>query len=282
MNKFRFGFLAVAGLLGATGIAHSQVSTLLAQLNFEAGNLVGTRQVRTNVPVVTSERARVGRYSLKSTLRAEGAKTIGNERNELEIEGSRAPMNTSVWYGFSVFLPSDYVADNVWELVTQWYPFADEDAEWGRQPTMALVTTKGVWSVENKSSTQVVTPINHSNIAGRGWSFGAYERNKWTDFVFNVRWSPSAEGFIKIWKDGKVVLDYKGPTSYNDKQGPFVKQGMYKGWHKMKIDQVTTRTAYFDEFKMAGPGGSYAAVAPGGGAESLRAKPAPPTGLAVQ
>lgn len=284
MTKSRIATLAICGVLALAGAATSaQSASLMAYLGWETGNLSGTKQVRTNVPVVTTERARAGKYSMKAVLKAEGANVVGGERNELQIVGSDAPMNTPLWYGFSVFLPSDYVADNVWELVTQWYPYGDDDAEWGRQPVLALFTTKGVWTLANKSSPEVSTPINHPSISTRQWDFGPLELNRWTDWVLNVKWTHKSDGFFKVWKDGKLVLDYKGPTSYNDKRGPFVKQGMYKGWAKMKIDKVTTRTVYHDEFRMAGPDGSYEAVAPGGGKATpvTRAVPAPPTGLVI-
>lgn len=284
MSTARFKSLAIAGLLAVVATAHSQSTSLLVNLGFETGNLTGFKTVRSNVPVVTKERARNGSYSMKSTLKAEGAEIRGNERNEVEVADSHVPINTSLWYGFSIFLPSDYVADNVWELVTQWYPYADEDAEWGRQPTMALSTTKGNWSIGLKTSPDVVTPINHPSISDNNWRIGAYQRNAWADFVFNVRWTHRSDGFLKVWKDGVVVIDHKGPTSYNDKRGPFLKMGLYKGWHKMQIDQVTTRTIFIDDVRIAGANGSYDAVAPAGSkAQAVARKvPAAPSGIVIQ
>jgi hypothetical protein len=285
MNTSRYAGLAFAALLSVATASYALTAPLLAELTFESGTLSGTKQVRINVPVPTTERARAGKYSMKAVLRAEDvSKTVsGSERNEVEITASHAPMNTALWYGFSVFLPSDYVADNVWELVTQWYPTGDADEEWGRQPTMALVTTKGKWAIENRYSSQTITPINDPSISLKRWDIGTQELNRWTDWVFNVRWTHTTDGFLKVWKDGKLVVDYKGPTSYNDQQGPFVKQGIYKGWHKMAIDAATVRTVYHDEFRMAGPGGSYEAVAPGGGVPALvAATPKPPSSVLVQ
>jgi hypothetical protein len=276
--------LALLALLTVSSAALAQSSSLMAELTWESGNLNGTKQVRVNVPVVTTERARAGKYSMKATLRADGASKTGGERNEIQISNSNAPMNTSVWYGFSVFLPSDHVDDKVWEIVTQWFAYADDDTEWVRQPTMSLQTHNGAWVIGNKSSSVAITHIDHPSISSRAWNFGPIEKNKWTDWVFNVKWTHNTDGFLKIWKDGKQVLDYKGPTSYNDKQGPFVKQGIYKGWQQMGVDKATVRTIYHDEFRMAGPNGSYEMVAPGGGKPAAVAKriPTPPTGLVIQ
>lgn len=31
------------------------------------------------------------------------------------------------WYGFSIYLPEDYVADAIWEIVAQWHGRPDFD-----------------------------------------------------------------------------------------------------------------------------------------------------------
>jgi len=277
-------FALVALLAVASSAALPQTAPLQLLRDFESGTLDGWAQVRENVPVVTTERARAGKYSMKAVLRADALTTWGKERNEMQAKGSEPRrMNESTWYGFSVFLPQDYTADKVWELVTQWYPNPDDPAETGRQPTLALFTTNGIWSVANKTSSEVVTPIYHASIRQRTWELGPLQLNKWTDFVFNVKWTHLDTGFLKVWKDGILVIDHKGPTSYNDQKGPFVKQGIYKGWAKMAVDKVKVRTVYHDEVRIAGPDGSYAAVAPGGGTQNtVVPTPKPPTELSVR
>jgi hypothetical protein len=283
MHMSRFAGLTAVGLLAMASASTALTPPLVAEVTFESGTLTGTKQVRTNIPLVTTERARGGKYSMKAVLKASLASLSGGERNEVEMLNTRAPMNQSVWYGFSVYLPSDFVPDTVWELVAQWYPVGDTDSEWGRQPTMALITTKGRWTIENRYSSKSVTPINDSSISLKRWDLGAQERAKWTDWVVNARWTYTTDGFLKIWKDGKLVVDYKGPTSYNDKIGPFVKLGIYKGWAQIAVDVVTVRTVYHDQFRMAGSGGSYAAVAPGGTATATATViPAAPTGIVIK
>jgi hypothetical protein len=60
--------------------------------------------------------------------------------------------------------------------------------------------------------------------------------------------------------------------------------GLYKGWHKMAIDQVTTRTIFLDEIRMAGANGSYESVSPGGGKSTslVRRIPAAPSRIVIQ
>ena len=35
---------------------------------------------------------------------------------------------------------------------------------------------------------------------------------KWNDILINVKWTDKEEGFMKIWVNDKIKLDYTGPT----------------------------------------------------------------------
>ena len=48
-----------------------------------------------------------------------------------------------------------------------------------------------------------------------------------------------SEGGVKVWMDGQLITDWKGPIGKNDYQGPYFKFGVYKPgkggfsvWHK--------------------------------------------------
>ncbi len=253
-------------------------STLMVLGDFESGSLTGWYKVRVNLPTVTTERARAGRYSLKSVLRADAPTVYERERTESMALGSYATIGKDHWYGFSVFLPSDYVADKVWELVAQWHVDPDDAVEQAalRNPALALESANGVWRISNASDPRAQTP-GRDGVTNRSFQLGAYETNKWTDWVFHIKWSYLSDGVLQVWKDGKLVVNATGPNCYNDNKGPYFKMGIYKGWGSMASDQVTVRTIYHDEFRMAGPTGSYEAVAPGGGEK----RPNPPTTLTI-
>jgi hypothetical protein len=40
------------------------------------------------------------------------------------------------------------------------------------------------------------------------------QKNKWYDFVYHVRWSSGADGFMHAWVDGQKKLTHHGPTLY--------------------------------------------------------------------
>src|SRR5690606_30937786 len=39
---------------------------------------------------------------------------------------------------------------------------------------------------------------------------------------------PFGGGSLDVWRDGVQLVDYNGPLAYNDKVGPYLKQGVYR------------------------------------------------------
>jgi len=236
---------------------------LLFTSDFEEAKLKGWRGSG-NVPAVTRERARAGRYAMKSALDRHRDRVA----YRTEVSGPRAEIGQEYWYGFSVYLPGDYVPDRVWEIVAQWHGVPDFDAgENWRNPVMALFTTSGRWSwVSRWDAKRNTFESGRRKYGGtQQYDLGAYEREKWTDWVVHVKWSYQGDGILEVWKDGKQVIDQKGPNAFNDAKGPYFKMGLYKGWRdpKRPSDAVSKRVLYHDEFRMGRANARYEDVAPG-------------------
>ena len=60
-------------------------------------------------------------------------------------------------------------------------------------------------------------------------------RALWVARVIHAKWSPGDDGLVQIWKDGKSVLELKGPTLYSTigvEYTPYLKTGIYHPeWH---------------------------------------------------
>ncbi len=110
-------------------------------------------------------------------------------------------------------------------------PDADLGEKW-RNPVLALSTTNGRWGWVSRWDAKRNTFESGKREYGgiREYDLGEYERGVWTDWVVHAKWSYGSDGFLKIWKDGKLVIDQNGPNAYNDASGPFFKMGLYKGW----------------------------------------------------
>ncbi len=236
---------------------------LIFSSDFEDGRLKGWRPAG-NSPTVTRDVARRGRYALKTSL--DRRKDAVSYRTE--VTGPEADIGKEYWYGFSIFLPDDYVPDKIWEIVAQWNCIPDYDVgEKWRNPVLALFTTGGRWSWVTRWDAKRNTFASGKREYGgeREYDLGPYQRNCWTDWVVHVKWSYQSDGILQVWKNGEKLVDQNGPNAFNDAHGPIFKMGLYKGWHKppTQPDTVSRRVLYHDEFRMAGAGATYQDVAPG-------------------
>jgi hypothetical protein len=238
-------------------------ASLIFGSDFEDGEMKGWR-VAGNSPAVTHDVARRGRYALKTSL----DRHTDSCSYRTEVSGPEADIGKEYWYGFSIFLPDDYIPDKIWEIVAQWNCIPDYDVgEKWRNPVMALSTTAGRWSWVTRWDAKRNTFASGKREYGgeREYDLGLYQRNLWTDWVVHVKWSYGPDGILQVWKNGEKVIDQTGPNAFNDAHGPIFKMGIYKGWHKpeTRSDAVSRRVLYHDEFRMAGPTATYQDVAPG-------------------
>ena len=264
--------------INGTEQAFSAEPPLILDLNFESGTLDGWGQIRKNLPTVIQapEPVREGQYAISPFLDGTGWGTHGGERCEVVARGSNSsslPFG-EYWYGFSVFLPDSWVPDTIWEMIAQ---FHTDDLDYPANPVLAFEIRRPSdgsspkrtnWSVASRWD-PTPNATNRDTVTQTYYDLGEYETGKWTDFVINVRWAwdHGQGGFLKLWKDGQLVIDAVHPSSYNTSSKiPYFKMGIYKGWDTSPpTPEVQTRTAFFDSFRMAGADGSYDMVSPAGG-----------------
>ena len=212
-----------------------------------------------SVEIVNSP-TREGRYAAKFTLHKDDPDVAKSRRAELRLNA--VPTKSEYWYGFSNYLPDDFVKDRSYEIVSQWHARPDSDlGESWRSPQLTLAVYGDKWRVSNRWDPKKVTQNNNPRPEGgaEGWWVGKIEKEKWTDWVFHVKWSYQSDGLIEVWKDGKLVVRKTGPNTYNDEVGPFQKLGIYKpDWkerpHKSK---TTKRVLYYDNVRMGTTSARY-------------------------
>lgn len=270
---------SIAGLVGMVAALWPAwaLANVFFNENFESGVLRSVSGYTTsgNPPTITTERSRAGRYAMKSYLNRQ---TSSNSyRTEISIGTTNQTfIGSERWYGFSIFLPSSYVPSPIWEIVAQWHDRPNDWDKGRKNPPLHLATSRGGkpgrWTIANLWDAQPVAADGSYTIDDSiVWDLGPYETNKWTDWVFRIKWSYRSDGILQVWKDGKLVVNRTGPNTYNDNLGPYMKMGIYKGWSNRSTptDTVHERTLYHDEVRIADESGSYAAVAPGGGGTAV-------------
>lgn len=272
-------FSSVSLCVASLGVA----DPVVYKADFESGSLTDFVRTSGNPPVLSTDVARAGRYSMKSVLNRKTSPT--SYRTEVTTGGLVEVIpGQDYWYGFSIYLPPNYAVDNIWEVVAQWHNVPDKNlGELYLNPPMGIYIENGVWRLSTLWDSRPVTDKNYEGKAE--YKLGPHETGKWTDWVFHVKWSPRSDGLLQVWKNGSKVVDKAGPIGFNDATGPFFKMGIYKGWRNRDTPAglVSERVLYHDELRIVGPGGKYADVAPGGGggAQEQDAKPKAPTGISI-
>ncbi len=193
---------------------------------------------------------RDGKYAAKITLLRQDPLVENGTRSELKRYDFFG-MGTERWYGFSVYLDDNYKIDaNSQEIITQWHDLPDVFlGETWRKPPLSLVTKNGNWFLSQNWDSKEVTKIGHEN--KNTTNLGRYEPEKWTDWVFHVKWSYKDDGLIEIWKNNKLILSKTGPNVYNDFFGPYFKIGLYPNWKNNRDrSNINQREIYIDAIKI--------------------------------
>ena len=219
---------------------------VLLDEDFESGTM--TLSPSGNSPTITQTQVSTGSYGMEVFLDYDNSPT--NYRTEF-AEQSRADYVKTYTYSFDIFLPNEYINDSIWEIVAQWHGVPDV-GEAFRNPVLDLKTTGGRWEIQSRWDSKPQTDISGDNIydGSSTWDLGPYIKGEWCTWLFEIQWAHSSDGFINIWKNGRLICHRTGPNCFNDAIGPYFKSGLYKGWTVSEPAEVRTRTLYFDNYKI--------------------------------
>jgi hypothetical protein len=225
-------------------------------INFDDGTLKGTyEEVQGSGAsiTVTDERARAGTHSLRSTI------TTPDRRSEINDQYKRPPLGEDVWYGWSVLFPEGHPRDGRYDMFTQFHDYHKTQPEWSkvnRSPTAFMLREAGM-SVDLKFQSAPNT------IDYKSFALGQPVIGEWMDFVMQVNWTHDPQkGFLKLWINGELKIDYKGPTfmDYATKTGPYFKAGNYKGAGNWP--GTSPRIIYIDEIRIGDKNATFEMVNP--------------------
>jgi len=195
-----------------------------------------------------------GRPSICFTL-SKTDKTVENGKRAEVFFKAEKTLPVERWYAFNIWLPASFVYDSLPEIVAQWHGTPDFDlGENYRSPAVDLMIQKGEWHLETRWASQAVNDNNSLTGSFTGKSsipFGKTVTEKWTQWIFHIKFSYKNDGLLEVWKDGAKIYSRKGPNYYNDKLGPYFKFGIYKWeWMKPQNTNVNKRILYFGDVKL--------------------------------
>lgn len=226
----------------------TEASNSLTFLSYTSFTAYGSLQKAATYSITrVSTAARTGNYSTRYELRkTDGLIGYGKRSEACRYSKSEPVAKVERWYAASYYLPTGYVTDAAPEIVTQWHTNVGS-------PPLALWTQNGQWRITRFGNKQTI--------------LGAYATNKWTDFVFHVKWSTGTDGLVEAWKDGVKVLTFTGATLLpGTTYGAYMRTGLYKWpWNPTSSIRSTTtqRVMYVDDVRIGNQYATYQDVAPG-------------------
>jgi hypothetical protein len=190
------------------------------------------------------------------------------ERSEFEMK--RTEIGKTYWYGWSMFIPSNWQdSDAGGEVVSQWLSFP------GPHDFRKACGASASFIARGRSGTSRDRFYYFLQHAGDTVEIECNKfpltkvsemRGKWVDFAMNVKWTGNKDGFVKLWMkigNGSYTqkVDYKGRTFFNDEgAGPYFKMGLYKG--DPNFAGPAPRIIYTDEYRLGNDRSSFEEVSP--------------------
>ena len=138
-----------------------------------------------------------------------------NDRERTELYYKKKPWKKERWYRFYIYLPKDYnsIAPAKMSLI-----------QWKRhKPSKVLVMFQHM---------HAGLTFNRNGDSFKD-SYVVLKRNEellgnWTEIIFSTNWHPDpAKGFMKVWIDGKLKIDFKGISNTKKGNELSLRYGLY-------------------------------------------------------
>lgn len=200
---------------------------------------------------------RTGKKALRVELRKSDSTIASGKRAEL-IENTYPfpPDSNREWWAFSTFFPEDFKRDSVYEALAQWHFSATGSTAVAGSPPLSFQIFKGDFIIDLKWDTVNINIDKLAYAQRKIFNLGPWEKGVWNDWIFQYHFSPDSDGFLKIWKNGKLILEYNGSNFYRGSHPPYFKLGLYKwawntGWNvPAETSVLTSRVYYIDNVKI--------------------------------
>jgi hypothetical protein len=201
-----------------------------------------------------SDVVRAGHGAVKITVRPRDTFEAGqngdldSERDEL-LEARRllSQENTGYEFSFSMFFPKDFPIVPTRLVIAQWKQYCRGVLEKTSAPCSDDSPVLAIRYISGEL--RITQNINKKNIVL--YQEKGEFRGRWLDFRVQARFTPSANGRVKVWLDGKQLVDYTGATAdeenaatgYANPSVFYFKMGLYRDLMPEPM------TVYIDEYR---------------------------------
>jgi len=143
-----------------------------------------------------------------------------------EIVGPIEPLHTERWYAWSYFIPETWHPSRT--VISQFHETEDIFDFAAHPPTLTFQTQpNGTVIVSNALDVNAQT--TSSSYQTRTLTTYELDPGQWTTISMRVRWSAAQDGYMDIYKDGRLLFSESDhPNTFNDSLGPTFKAGVYE------------------------------------------------------
>lgn len=236
----KFSLYALIWLLTIPTIAIAQSG--LGQLDHN-----GLRQLAPKLQsaVVPADTAQAWHFILPGGSCARADCRSDRERTQLLQNRPDNTAGESYRYAFSFYLPNDfpdvYPANTLlWEVK----PFGS-----GKPSIMVEIVERQLqFTMSNPGVTQqdMMNPERPSIMQ----TMGRIPAGRWTDVIIDVRWSAGADGILRVYQNGRQIVNYTGPNMESGVRNQAVMFGIYRSFISRFLSRtgastVPTQEVYF-------------------------------------
>ena len=164
-----------------------------------------------------------------------------NDRERSEMSGPKDNLvGSEWWYGWSIYLPPTFVV--VQPVSTVFGQFHQKNKP---IPSFQFRNDGGglYLSRDLHASQHWSTILSHEEMLG-----------KWNHLEVHAKWSPKSDGFFKVYANGVLKNEYRGPTTYA--QAVYFKYGIYRTHvsrylEKFGVEAVPTQVVFYANVRRA-------------------------------
>jgi hypothetical protein len=165
-----------------------------------------------------------------------------NDRERAELNYWDETWKKQKWYRFYLFLPKDYnsIAPAKMSLI-----------QWKRlNPSKVLVIFQHMHAGLTFNRNGETFPDSYIVLKSNEELLG-----NWTEIIFNTNWHPDPKkGFMKVWIDRKLKVDFKGQANSKDGKRLNLRYGLYSSYmsyykNTYNNNTMPQRVAFYDGVK---------------------------------
>jgi len=157
-------------------------------------------------------------------------------RNEIAFYDQRSPMGSARFYSWAFYLDPLTNWENVNVVVMQLHQGDQGDGK-GQGPILSHFIGGGNYNIAwHEPRDGFTLMVGHKSLN--------IEPGKWYRATYEVKYSTKKDGYVRLWLNGDLVIDYQGPFGARGGRH-FLKLGMYN--QSQTWPQQETEIMYLDD-----------------------------------